>query len=65
MDVAKQIMMFANVGDIEQSVASSAVNTMIKGFDVDAVNKFNRGLNGTINEVTQLENAMDMLNMAS
>lgn len=65
MDVAKQTMMFANVGDIEQSVASSAVNTMIKGFDIDAVNKFNRGLNGTINEVTQLENAMDMLNMAS
>lgn len=65
MDVAKQTMMFSNVGELEQSVASSAVNTMIKGFNIDPVTKFNKEINGTTKEVTQLSGSMDVLNYAS
>lgn len=65
MDVAKQVMMFANVGELDQETTSSAVNTMIKGFKIDPVKKFNQEINGTKREVTGLENAMDLLNFAS
>lgn len=65
MDVAKQTMMLANVGELDQSTASSAVNTMIKGFKIDPVVKYKQELNGVTREVTQLEDSMDMLNHAS
>lgn len=65
MEVAKQTMMFANVGELEQSTASSAINTMIKGFKIDPVTKFKKEINGTKTEVTQLSGSMDVLNYAS
>lgn len=65
IDVAKQTMMLANVGDIDQETASSAVNTMINGFNIDAVTKFKKEINGTQVEVTELTQTMDALNHAS
>lgn len=65
MEVAKQTMMLGNVGELDQETASSAVNTMIKGFDIDPVTKFNKQVNGTSKEVTQLTTSMDALNFAS
>lgn len=65
MDIAKQTMMFANVGELEQSVASSAVNTMIRGFKVDPVTKYKKEVNGVNKEVTGLTTSMDALNFAS
>ena len=38
---------------------------MIKGFNIDPVTKYNREVNGTVKQVTQLENSMDLLNFAS
>jgi hypothetical protein len=65
MDIAKQAMMFANVGELEQGVASSMVNTMIRGFKVDPVTKYRKEVNGVNQEVTGLTVSMDALNYAS
>lgn len=65
MDIAKQAMMFANVGDLSQEMASSMVNTMIRGFNVDPVTKYKKEVNGVSQEVTGLTTSMDALNYAS
>lgn len=64
-EVAENTLKFANVGELKQEDASSAVNTMIKGFKIDPVKKYSKELNGQRKEVTGLTNAMDVLNFAS
>lgn len=62
--VARSSLMLANVGDMAQSQASSAINTMIKGFQIDPLKEVTKEMNGTIVKTNELTEAMDMLNHA-
>ena len=62
--VARSSLMLANVGDMTQSQASSAVNTMIKGFKIDPLKEVTKEMNGAVVKTNELTEAMDMLNHA-
>lgn len=65
LKVAEQTMKLANTGELTQENASSAVNSMINGFDINPVKTYSREVNGVKHEVTQLTESMDYLNHAS
>lgn len=62
--VARSSLMLANVGDMTQADASSAVNTMIKGFKIQPLKEVQKEMNGTIVKTNELSEAMDILNFA-
>ena len=64
IEVAKQSMILANVGDMTQDSASKAINTVVKSFDLNPLKSYQVAVNGTIKKTTELKNAMDMMNFA-
>lgn len=65
LKVAQETMKLANTGELTQENASSVVNSMINGFDINPVKTYSREVNGVKHEVTQLTESMDYLNHAS
>lgn len=64
IEVAKQSMVLANVGDMTQNSASKAINTVVKSFQLSPLKEYQLEVNGTIKKTTELKNAMDMMNFA-
>lgn len=62
--VARSSLMLANVGDMTQNQASSAVNTIVKGFDITPLKSVQKEMGGTIVKTNELTEAMDLLNFA-
>lgn len=62
--VARSSLMLANVGDMAQAQASSAVSTMVKGFKIDPLKEVKKEMNGTVVVTNELTESMDILNHA-
>lgn len=62
--VARSSLMLANVGDMSQSQASSAINTVIKGFNIKPLREVQKEMGGTVVKTNELTEAMDLLNYA-
>lgn len=62
--VARSSLMLANVGDMAQEQASSAVSTMVKGFQIDPLREVQKEVSGTTVSTNELTVAMDALNHA-
>jgi TP901 family phage tail tape measure protein len=60
--VARKSMILANVGDMNKTEASSAVNTIVKSFGLSPLGKMHMNVRGVRKETTQLSEAMDVLN---
>ena len=64
IEVAKQSMILANVGDMTQDSASQAINTVVKSFQLSPLKSYQLEVDGTIKKTTELKNAMDLMNFA-
>ena len=64
IEVAKQSMILANVGDMTQDAASKAINTVVKSFRLDPLKEFQIEVGNTKQKTTELKNAMDLMNYA-
>lgn len=65
MEIAKNAMMLANVGDLTQDQASSGLNTIVNSFNLDALKKTKVQVGDITKQTTELSAAMDKLNYAS
>ena len=64
IEVAKQSMILANVGDMTQDSASKAINTVVKSFQLSPLKEYQLEVGNTVKKTTELKNAMDMMNFA-
>ena len=64
IEVAKQSMILANVGDMTQDSASKAINTVVKSFQLSPLKEYQLEVGNTVKKTTELKNAMDMMNYA-
>lgn len=64
IEVAKQSMVLANVGDMTQESASKAVNTVVKSFQLSPLKSYQLEVSGVTKKTTELKNAMDLMNYA-
>lgn len=64
IEVAKQSMILANVGDMTQDSASKAINTVVKSFQLSPLKSYQVEVGNTVRKTTELKNAMDMMNFA-
>lgn len=64
IEVAKQSMILANVGDMTQDSASKAINTVVKSFQLNPLKEYQLEVGNTVKKTTELKNAMDMMNFA-
>ena len=64
IEVAKQSMILANVGDMTQDSASKAINTVVKSFQLSPLKSYQLEVGNTVRKTTELKNAMDMMNYA-
>lgn len=64
IQVARSAMILANVGDMTQEAASSALNTIINGYKLDPLKQIDVQVGGLTQKTTELANAMDLLNYA-
>lgn len=64
IEVAKQSMILANVGDMSQDSASKAINTVVNSFRLSPLKEYQLVADGATKKTTELKNAMDMMNFA-
>lgn len=64
IEVAKQSMILANVGDMSQDSASKAINTVVNSFRLSPLKEYQVEVGNTVKKTTELKNAMDMMNFA-
>lgn len=64
IEVAKQSIILANVGDMTQDSASKAINTVVKSFQLSPLKSYQLEVGNTVKKTTELKNAMDMMNYA-
>ena len=65
IEVAKNAMMLANVGDLSQDEASKGLNTIVNSFGIDPLKETNVQVGDMTQKTTELAAAMDKLNYAS
>lgn len=65
MQVAKNAMMLANVGDMSQDEASKGLNTIVNSFNLEPLKEYKVQVGDTVKTTTELSDAMDKLNYAS
>lgn len=60
--VARKSAILANVGDMSQQDATSAVNTIVKSFNLSPLKKVTKDVGGVKKSTTELSDALDLLN---
>lgn len=63
-EVAKYSQIFANIGDIDVSTATTGVASLVNAFKIDPLKEFQVEIDGTVQKTTELANSMDILDYA-
>ena len=62
IEIARQTMMLANVGEMSAENATKGVVSMLAGFNLSPLREMQVEVNGVTQKTNELTNAMDMVN---